>query len=101
MTINELLCAIEDHKVELSPDNFEIYTMRDPDALLPLYLFEDDGLHPITSGKLEDVYQFIYQEEYGDYNAVFVRQYDDAIKIFITYKDYDRDVIWCRRLVFQ
>ena len=101
MTINELLCAIEDNNVELSPDNFEIYTIRDPDALLPVYLFEDDDLNPITSGKLEDVYQFIYQEEYGDYNTVFVQQYDKVIKIFITYKDYDRDVIWCRRFVFQ
>lgn len=100
MTINDLLCNIEEKDKDFKEYNFEIYTMSDPDALLPIYLFDNDGLKPVVSGNFDDVYQFTYQEEYLSYSAVFVRKNDNVLKIFITCKHYDRDVMICKKLEF-
>lgn len=67
---------------------------------MQLYLFDSDNIKPVVSGNFDDVYQFIYQEEYINYNAVFVRKNDNVIKVFITYRHYDRDVIMCEKLEF-
>ena len=36
MTINDLLCGMEEKDKDFKEYNFEIYTMNDPDALLPV-----------------------------------------------------------------
>lgn len=100
MTVNDLFCGMEEKDEDLKEYNFEIYTINDPDALLPVYLFDSDNLTPVVSGNFDDVYQFIYQEEYLSYNAVFVRKHDNIIKVFITYRHYDRDVMLCEKLEF-